>query len=1104
MSISGQHAGIDPITNVECKGCGKQESFINCADIAITDEYGMFPSVNTAPPLQMTTAFPMYDTSSFMFEGQGMFPDYFDEYNPFFSTPSYFDPFDNPYMNDRANFRQQPFRNDFVSGQFNRAPQNTGFRANVQRNIGYSTNGVRGYIEQNTGLNRNGVRGNIQGNIGINSNGVRGNIQGNIGRNSNGVRGNIRRNTGINGNGVRGNMQRNTGINRNGVPGSMQRNTGINRNGVPGSMQRKNVGMNRNGARGNLEQNPTRNRNNNSFRNTRPSFIKGKRPFISRNNRPDVNMNVEIGPKINRNRNPINPINARRNNGPLMIMNRDKGPLNDGINTKTFSKPDDSEPNDFMEDLIDDEDLFLKNYEFWEDFNNLLNMSSPEMKHALYEIAEDADNLQEFHQNIKLMLQMQGNSHDSLPSMTSDSESDESLDMAWLMAEAEDIELDSDEKDLLGLAKGDGTSDENGPTQNKNTGSRYNNEKNDPYYHFHDENRIRDDTESGESYSDGFGGSSKDDYLSNDIGSPYDDDDSGPASDDLSKDYDNGDDIADTEVNIDNHISNIPRKNPNYQDTGESKYWNNENKKSYYFRNQIIPWNENSLYKTDVLDYDDKDVDIEGDNSNRYVKSMSENHITQDYQTEQTDIAKPDEITVNYLESDTQDYTDSETVDEGDDFDDVDKNWGDFTEEKNEMDNDHWSDEQRHEIEAENDIVTADSNNLGSGETETNLEKENTEDKSDTVLGHVKTNSLKSRTMDTEVDNKEENTIEEVAHDDEITETEYTKDVGETTGDIVDDPADLNSKDKNVEPVVEELSVDDIPILREEDIPEDQTKHTENNLRSETLHKIDDMKETMKTVMSGIQHPMSVDDPNESKKGISKISIFDDGPTIESSVDDFKSNPGVGRWPERGIFIPTNDVFNIHNRHTTIFPPFTSFQQKPPLTEAHNIGYKQLTNPSLSSFRKKIKDRISKSMSDKDPNSNLDSISNMLKSSDGKDTKKELSPNLSKLVLKMFMNAKSTKSSCSGSQQPICSPVSLWNKYRQVADWCSSLCPYGNCPSAVCTCTCETFSKGSGQKLCRAQNAFKKKSGELDVWCEKTCSAGDCPDLLCVCTSPRS
>jgi hypothetical protein len=61
-----------------------------------------------------------------------------------------------------------------------------------------------------------------------------------------------------------------------------------------------------------------------------------------------------------------------------------------------------------------------------------------------------------------------------------------------------------------------------------------------------------------------------------------------------------------------------------------------------------------------------------------------------------------------------------------------------------------------------------------------------------------------------------------------------------------------------------------------EDIPEDQTKHTENNLRSETLHEIDDMKETMKTVMSGIQHPMSVDDPNESKTDISKISIFDD------------------------------------------------------------------------------------------------------------------------------------------------------------------------------------------------------------------------------------
>jgi hypothetical protein len=117
MSISGQHAGIDPITNVECKGCGKQESFINCADIAITDEYGMFPSVNTAPPLQMTTAFPMYDTSSFMFEGQGMLPDYFDEYNPFFSTPSYFDSFiamSAQLMNDSC--LPQPLHSTFVIG----------------------------------------------------------------------------------------------------------------------------------------------------------------------------------------------------------------------------------------------------------------------------------------------------------------------------------------------------------------------------------------------------------------------------------------------------------------------------------------------------------------------------------------------------------------------------------------------------------------------------------------------------------------------------------------------------------------------------------------------------------------------------------------------------------------------------------------------------------------------------------------------------------------------------------------------------------------------------------------------------------------------------
>lgn len=1093
MSILGQHSGIDPITNVECIGCGKQESFINCADIAITDQYGMFPSVNTAPPLQMTTAFPMYDASSFMFQGQGMFPDYFDEYNPFFSTPSFFDAFEDPYMNARANFRQQPFRNDFVSGQFNREPQNTGFHGNVQRNIGYSRNGLR-----NTGVNRNGVGGNIEENFGMNRNGVRGNIRRNIGRNSNGIRGNIRRNTRRNSNGVRGNIRRNTGISRNGVPRSMQGNTGINRNGDRGNMQR-NVGMNRNGARGNLEQHPARNKNNRSFRNTTPAVSKGRRPFISRNNRPGVNMNVEVRPKINRNKNPINPINTKRNNGPLMTMSRDTGPLIGGVNTKTFSKPDDSEPNDFMQDLIDDEDLFLKNSEFWEDFNNLLNMSSPETKHALYEIAEDADNLEEFHQNIKLMLQMQGNSHDSLPSMTSDSESDESLDMAWLMAEAEDIDLDSDEQYLLGFAKGDGTSDENKPTQNKNTGSRYSHEKNNPYYHFHDENRIRDDTESDESYSDGFGGSSKDDYLSSDIGSPYDDDDSGPASDDLSKDYDNGDDIADTEVNIDNHISNIATRNLDYQGTGESKFWNNKNKKEYYFRNKIIPWNENSLYKTDVLDYDDKDVDIEGDNSNRHVKSMSENLVTQDHQTEHTDIEKPDKITVNYLESDTQDYTDSETVEEGDNFDDVDKNWGDFTEEKNEMDNDHWSDEQRHEIEAENVIVTTDSNNFGSGETETNLETENTEDKSDTMLHHMKTNSLNGRTMDTDVDNKEENTIEEPAHDDKITETEDTKGVGETTGDIIEDTADLNSKDKNIEPVVEEVSVDET-LITKEDIPEDQTKNTENNFKGETLHKIDDMKDTIKRVMSGIQHPMSIDDPSESKKGISKMRVIDDGPTIESRVDDFKSTPGVGRWPETRTFTQTNDVFNRHNRPTTIFPPFTAFQQRPPLTEAHNIGHKQITNPSLSSFRKTIKDRIYKSMSDKDTNSNLDSISNMLKSSDAKDTKKELSPSLSKLVLKMFMNTKSTKTSCSGSQQPVCSPVSLWNKYQQVADWCSSLCPYGNCPSAVCTCTCETFSKGSGAKICRAQNAFKEKSGELDVWCEKTCSAGDCPDLLCVCT----
>jgi hypothetical protein len=96
---------------------------------------------------------------------------------------------------------------------------------------------------------------------------------------------------------------------------------------------------------------------------------------------------------------------------------------------------------------------------------------------------------------------------------------------------------------------------------------------------------------------------------------------------------------------------------------------------------------------------------------------------------------------------------------------------------------------------------------------------------------------------------------------------------------------------------------------------------------------------------------MSVNDPNESKTDISKISIFDDGPTIESSVDDFKSNPGVGRWPERRIFTPTNDVFNIHNRHTTIFPPFTSFQQKPHChTDKGNY-----TNPLPADIYSKVK-----------------------------------------------------------------------------------------------------------------------------------------------------
>ncbi|XP_063432002.1 uncharacterized protein LOC134714575 [Mytilus trossulus] len=1003
---AGQHSGINPMTRKECKGCGKQEQFINCADIAITDEFGMFPMVTRVPNYQVTTPNPMYD--SFMFPTQGMFPDYYDEFNPFMTTPSYFNPFNQRFMNNGRNFGQN--NNRFIDN-----------RRNTGRNKGQSiSRNFRGPL-------RNGYPT-------INP--------------------------------VRQNIQHNRGLHRDGFRNARPQGNGFNKNKVSPDI-----------------------------RNQRRPY-KNSRPLISRNNRPHVNIYSTIGPQKNQRKTKSNAI---RNIRPIQIA-PSKIPTTDA-----------SEADDSMEEMMDDEDNFLLNSAFWSDFHRLINMSSPETKKALYEIAEDADDIEEFHRNVQLMLQMQTMIPDTQGSVDSKSESDESLDIDWLLAQTKDIDLDSDEKSLLGLMKGGSTeSDETGDKQKDLASNKYLSKGNDLY--FPDENRVLDDSDDDDLH-DSDGGDHDDEDTSdrfNDISdnnskesdnfdyTESTDESSDIAYADLGKDYDSDD--TDNEMKIDNHMG--------YRNSRTKKYLSNhQNHKESVEREiklfpvDVNPWNENSLYRADNIDYDDKDADIEGDKDSEIEREKDAdiegdkvkpyNHLSFDSQHPTQSVMNTiprDKIEVNYFQSDTHDYTDSEVDQEGYDIDQVEKKWDDIPEEKekNEFDDDSWSVNTLPDVTASTVVVTG---------RRSNVIRKHMEDEAEI---HDEPNSL----INTKGENNDENT-DKSSHLDEKEKGSENSRKGKKDGDeenTINDIQGENSNkeilensimsNENKESIMSEISVD-----TNDKMDDSQNIKTGENFIS-MLKAADDITETTNKEI-GFQQQTSMDDvPSPS------MDIVETGFQLRTSYTDDASNIGQTAGHDYTYSTVPAHISNSlssasGSRMRGVYPSRSRLVRHQILSGPMQMNQPQVPKPNLSVFRQKIQDTISKSMKENE-NGDIPTIPKLMSSPKG--SKKELSPSLSKLVLKMFMNSKSTAETCSEPQKSVCSPVTLWSKYQQIADWCNSLCQYGNCPSAVCTCKCKAPSNSVEPKVCRAQSSYKKQSGELDQWCQNSCSSGDCPELLCVCS----
>ena len=61
--ITGNNNGCDKITGECCKGCGPQETFINCADIAIDGDGGSNPATTKSPVPSTSTSTPVPTTT---------------------------------------------------------------------------------------------------------------------------------------------------------------------------------------------------------------------------------------------------------------------------------------------------------------------------------------------------------------------------------------------------------------------------------------------------------------------------------------------------------------------------------------------------------------------------------------------------------------------------------------------------------------------------------------------------------------------------------------------------------------------------------------------------------------------------------------------------------------------------------------------------------------------------------------------------------------------------------------------------------------------------------------------------------------------------------
>ncbi|KAL3866013.1 hypothetical protein ACJMK2_043354 [Sinanodonta woodiana] len=72
-----------------------------------------------------------------------------------------------------------------------------------------------------------------------------------------------------------------------------------------------------------------------------------------------------------------------------------------------------------------------------------------------------------------------------------------------------------------------------------------------------------------------------------------------------------------------------------------------------------------------------------------------------------------------------------------------------------------------------------------------------------------------------------------------------------------------------------------------------------------------------------------------------------------------------------------------------------------------------------------------------------------------------------------------------------CGCTDNWSKYPLVNMYCTSLCPYGYCPTYLCQCSCP--------KICRGLDHLVQLTAAINQWCKTNCENGQCPSHMCIC-----